>query len=79
VVVVPPGWEEMKQSGEIAAQIEFEEYAAAQCKQLYGMFKDEGEFPRTDLKRILLQVPLTVVTQDQLRLAVEAVLNRRCA
>jgi hypothetical protein len=56
VAVVPPGWEEMKRSGEIEHQIRFEEAAAAHCRQsAFGSIKGFGDFFRTELKRILFQ------------------------
>jgi hypothetical protein len=76
VAVVPPGWDEWKGSGKIEQQIALEKYAEQHAKQLYPLLRPEGEFPRTELKRMLLQLPLTVATEDQLRVAVEGVLSR---
>jgi hypothetical protein len=75
VAVVPPGWEDMQRSGEIEGQIEREALVAARCREMYAALRPEGDFPRTQLKRILLQVPNTVVAGDQIPSAVERVLG----
>jgi hypothetical protein len=76
VAVVPPGWSEWKTSGEIAAQIIVEEYAAERAKEFHPLLRPEGPFPRTELKRMLLQLPLTAVTTEEIRATVQRVLSK---
>ncbi|UGY26641.1 hypothetical protein HU675_0007700 [Bradyrhizobium septentrionale] len=44
VIVVSPGWERMKDAGEIATQIIEEEYAAERAKQLHPCIGQKGRF-----------------------------------
>lgn len=76
VAVVPPGWAEWKATGKIEEQIVVEEYAAKRAKELHPLLIDvDDKFPRTELKIMLLKLPLTVVTEDELRATVLQVVS----
>jgi hypothetical protein len=79
VAVVPPGWPELSSSGKIKNQIFDEQIAAVYASKKYPLLASEKEFTRTTIKRLLFKIPRTVVSDEQIRQAVEGVMSTTSA